>query len=102
MSYQSIAKVNDDLSVEHVRVQDTTPIIKSIEEARRHKQTGEMRLAARIPLNVFHQIAAKLGIRNAFGAVKTVSEMDRDELKLIYKELNSNEFKNLRIWEGKL
>lgn len=102
MSYQSIAKVNDDLSVEHVRIQDTTPIIKSIEEARQHTQTGETRLAARIPFNVFHQIAAKLGIRNEFGAVKTLTEMTRDEAKLIYKELNSNEFKKLRIWEGRL
>ena len=102
MSYQSIAKVNDDLSVEHVRIQDTTPIIKSIEEARQIKQTGEMRLAARVPFNVLHQIAAKLGIRNQHGAVKTMFEMNRDEAKLIYKELNSSEFRNLRIWEGKL
>ena len=102
MNYQSIAKVNNDLSVEHVRIQDTSPIMKSIEEARQHEQTGEVRLAARIPLNVLHQIAAKLGIRNHSGAVKTISEMNREEAKLIYKELNSNEFKKLRIWEGKL
>ena len=52
MSYQSIAKVNEDLSVEHVRIQDTTPVLKSIEEHVNIEQTGENRLAARIPLAV--------------------------------------------------
>ena len=101
MSYISTAKVNDDLSVEHVRVQDTTPIIKSIEEAKQIEQRGEMRVAARIPLAVLGEIQKKLGIVNEFGAPK-FQAMNRDDLKKLYKELNSNEYSKLRIWEGKL
>ena len=101
MSYQSIAKVNDDLSVEHVRTQDTAPILKSIEQARQVEQRGELRFAARIPLAVLGGIQKKIGIVNEFGQPK-FQAMTKDDLKRLYKELNSNEYNRLRIWEGKL
>lgn len=101
MSYSSVAKVNDDLSVEHVRTQDATAILKSIEEAKQVEQRGELRVAARIPLAVLGEIQKKLGIVNDFGQPK-FQAMTRDDLKKLYKELNSSEYSKLRIWEGKL
>ena len=101
MNYSSVAKVNDDLSVEHVRTQDTTAILKSIEEAKQVEQRGELRVAARIPLAVLGEIQKKLGIVNDFGQPK-FQAMTRDDLKKLYKELNSSEYSRLRIWEGKL
>jgi len=101
MNYSSVAKVNDDLSVEHVRTQDTTAILKSIEEAKQVEQRGELRVAARIPLAVLGEIQKKLGIVNNFGQPK-FQAMTRDDLKKLYKELNSSEYSRLRIWEGKL
>ena len=101
MSYSSVAKVNDDLSVEHVRTQDATAILKSIEEAKQVEQRGELRVAARIPLAVLGEIQQKLGIVNDFGQPK-FQAMTRDDLKKLYKELNSSEYSKLRIWEGKL
>lgn len=101
MSYSSVAKVNEDLSVEHVRIQDTTSIIKSIEDAKQIEQRGDLRVAARIPLAVLGEMQKKLGIVNEYGQPK-FQAMDRDDLKKLYKALNSNEYSKLRIWEGKL
>ena len=101
MNYSSVAKVNDDLSVEHVRTQDATAILKSIEEAKQVEQRGELRVAARIPLAVLGEIQKKLGIVNDFGQPK-FQAMTREDLKKLYKELNSSEYSKLRIWEGKL
>ena len=101
MSYQSRIRVNDDLSVETVRTQDTSPILKSIESARREQQRGEFRHAARIPIAVLGDIQKKIGITNADGTPK-FQAMNQDELKRLYKELNSNEWSLLRVWDGKL
>ena len=101
MSYQSIAKVNEDLSVEHVRIQDTAPVLKSIEELKRHQQHGENRLAARIPVAVLGEIQKKLGIVNQYGQPK-FGMMNADDLDKLCKELNSSEWRSLRVWGGKL
>lgn len=101
MSYQSKIRIADDLSVETVRKQDTSPILKSIESARREEQKGEFRHVARIPIAVLGDIQKKIGIVNLDGTPK-FQAMNPDELKRLYQELNSNEWNLLRVWDGKL
>lgn len=101
MSYQSKIKINDDWSVETVRIQDTTQILKSIESARREKQTGDHRFAARVPITVLCAIQKKIGITHMDGTPK-LFKMNKDEMRRLFKELNSNEWNLLRVWDGKL
>lgn len=102
MTLQTKFGIDEAGELWHERTQDCAPVLKQVEQLRRAQSTkSELRTAARIPMAVLPALQKKLGIVDEFGQPKMTS-MNKDELKRLYKELNSNEWKKLRIYEGKL
>ena len=102
MTLQTKFGIDESGELWHERTQDCAPVLKQVEQLRRAQSTkSELRTAARIPMAVLPALQKKLGIVDEFGQPKMTS-MNKDELKRLYKELNSNEWKKLRIYEGKL
>jgi len=76
--------------------QDVNPILEEVKRNKEIKQDGDMRLAAQIPVALMSHWCKEDGV----DYFRDYHNFDV-QLKLM-KRLNSVDYKNLRVWEGKL
>lgn len=76
--------------------QDINPVLEEVKRNKEIKQDGDMRLAAQIPVALLSHWCKQDGV----DYFRNYHDFDV-QLKLM-KRLNSPEFKNLRVWEGRL
>lgn len=94
--YRTEYKEQADGSLELKHVQKVDHIIDTNKELQKENQNGkDMKLAARIPMNVIFQWQQE-------GIDMTLVGVDPEMTAKFWKKLQSPEWANLRVWKGKM